>query len=110
MVYQPPSAPSLDIIFVHGLGGASHRTWSKFQDPGLFWPQQWLPREADISAARILTFGYNAKWRSGGPQNANISDFAKDLLFEMRFGKDDAMDDLGIGRVHLKKPVISGLR
>lgn len=100
MLYQPPSTPSLDIIFVHGLGGASRRTWSKFQDPGLFWPQQWLPREADIDAARILTFGYNARWRSGGPQNTNIADFAKDLLFAMKFGKDDSMNDLGLGGVY----------
>lgn len=30
---------------------------------------------------------------------ANISDFAKDLLYDMRFGKDRAMGDLGIGKV-----------
>lgn len=30
---------------------------------------------------------------------ANISDFAKDLLYDMRFGKDRAMSDLDIGKV-----------
>lgn len=99
MVYKPSSPAPLDIIFVHGLGGASHKTWSKFQDPALFWPQQWLPLEPDICTARILTFGYNARFRSGGPLNTNIADFAKDLLFWMKFGKNDATEDLGIGRV-----------
>lgn len=99
MVYKPSSPAPLDIIFVHGLGGASHKTWSKYQDPALFWPQQWLPLEPDICTARILTFGYNARFRSGGPPNTNIADFAKDLLFWMKFGKNDAAEDLGIGRV-----------
>lgn len=99
VVYQPPSPALLDIIFVHGLGGASHKTWSKYQDPDLFWPQQWLPFEPDICTGRILTFGYNANFRSSGPQNTNIADFAKDLLFEMKFGKDHNAGDLEIGRV-----------
>lgn len=30
---------------------------------------------------------------------ANISDFAKDLLYDMRLGKDKAMGDLEIGKV-----------
>lgn len=33
------------------------------------WPQQWLPLDPDICSSRILTFGYNARFRSGGPQN-----------------------------------------
>lgn len=99
VVFQPSSPASLDLIFVHGLGGASHRTWSKNQDHNLFWPQQWLPHEPDICSARILTFGYNARFRSGGPQNMNIADFAKDLLFGMKFGKGADTEDLGIGDV-----------
>jgi hypothetical protein len=100
VVHQPSCAPSLDIIFVHGLGGASRKTWSKFQDPNLFWPGQWLPQEPEICQARIFSFGYNASFRHGGPNNiSNIGDFAKDLLFEMRFGKDEKTEDLGIGRV-----------
>ena len=102
MLYKPLSPAPLDIIFVHGLGGASHKTWSKYQDPSLFWPQQWLPLENDICTARILTFGYNASFRSGGPLNTNIADFAKDLLFGMKFGKDNSTEDLGIGRVRMQ--------
>jgi hypothetical protein len=100
VIYQPPAAALLDIIFVHGLGGASRKTWSKLQDPSLFWPGQWLPLEADICDARILSFGYNASFRAGGPKNiSNVADFAKGLLFDMKFGKDGHAEDLEIGRV-----------
>ena len=100
VVYQPPSDAPVDIIFVHGLGGASRKTWSKFQDPKLFWPEQWLPFEPEICQARILTFGYNASFRYGSPNSiANIADFAKDLFFGMKFGKDHNTEDLRIGRV-----------
>ncbi len=103
MVYQPSSQAPLDVIFIHGLGGASHRTWSKYQDPRLFWPQQWLPLEPDICEARILTFGYNAKFLAGGPPSTSIVDFAKDLLFGMKFGNDNSTEDLGIGRVRIRR-------
>ena len=105
VVYQPSSPAPLDLIFVHGLGGASHRTWSKNQDHNLFWPQQWLPLEPDICSARILTFGYNARFRSGGPQNMSIADFGKDLLFRMKFGKGSDTEDLGIGKVCAQYPL-----
>ena len=102
VLYAPEKAPSVDIIFVHGLGGTSRQTWSKDRKPELFWPQNWLPLEPDICTARILSFGYNAHFSSTGPDNVlSISDFAKSLLFEMKFGKDEATRDLGIGRVRL---------
>lgn len=100
VVFEPEKTRSVDIIFVHGLGGTSHQTWSKNRDEGLFWPGQWLPSEPDICTARVLSFGYNAHFRSTGPNSiANISDFAKDLLYDMRFGKDKTVDELGIGKV-----------
>src|SRR5436190_22217582 len=103
VIYQPTSTAPLDIIFVHGLGGANRKTWSKFENPNLFWPQQWLPLEPEICTARVLSFGYNANFRAGSPKSiSNIADFAKDLLFWMKFGKDDNTEDLEIGRVGIK--------
>lgn len=100
VIYQPKAPAPLDIIFVHGLGGASRRTWSKYQDPKLFWPQQWLPLEPEICTARILSFGYDASFRVGGPRSvSNITDFAKDLLFALKFGYNDDTESLDIGRV-----------
>jgi len=100
VIWEPESDRSLDIVLVHGLGGTSHSTWSKDHDPKYFWPHLWLPREPVIRSARILTFGYNANWRSKGPKSIlNITDFAKELLFAMKFSKNEAknLEDLGIG-------------
>ncbi|KAN0090022.1 WD40 repeat-like protein [Hyaloscypha variabilis] len=79
VVHQPgPSAP-LDIIFVHGLGGDTRKTWSKNHDAELFWPGLWLPFEPEICQARILSFGNSSmKWV---------------------FGKNEDGEDLGIGQV-----------
>lgn len=101
-LYIPEVSPSADIIFVHGLGGTSQQTWSRNRDPDLFWPQKWLPLEPDICTARIFSFGYNAHFSSSGPNSiAGISDFAKSLLFAMKFGKGDDSEDLQIGSVRL---------
>ncbi|KAI1451632.1 hypothetical protein F4805DRAFT_450804 [Annulohypoxylon moriforme] len=96
VIHQPDFA-CLDIIFVHGLGGHSQRTWSKNHDPSFFWPKLWLPFEPNISKARILTFGYNAAWHGATKSIASITDFAKELLFDMRFSTDEHGADLNIG-------------
>jgi WD40 repeat protein len=99
VIHQPAFA-SVDIVFVHGLGGHSQNTWSKNHDPSFFWPELWLPLEPDVGIARILTFGYNANFRgnAAGKSISSISDFAKELLFEMRFAKDSSGEDLNIGQ------------
>lgn len=50
-----------------------------------------------MGSTRIFTFGYNAAWRGATKSVSNITDFAKELLFEMRFGKDSLGEDLKIG-------------
>ncbi|KAI0202637.1 hypothetical protein F4808DRAFT_68297 [Astrocystis sublimbata] len=48
-----------------------------------------LPLEPEIRDARILTFGYNANFRPGSGKNImSILDFAKDLLFDMKYAID----------------------
>ncbi|KAL9619809.1 MAG: hypothetical protein Q9160_005645 [Pyrenula sp. 1 TL-2023] len=102
VVHQPSGTPCLDIIFIHGLGGDSRKTWSRDHNPELFWPGLWLPLETDLERARIFTFGYNAKFRPGEAKSAaNISDFAKELLFELRFGKTLEGESFGIGETPL---------
>ena len=102
VLYTPEGTPTADIIFVHGLGGTSRQTWSYNRDAEHFWPKLWLPKENDICTARILTFGYNAHFLSTGPNSiSGISDFAKSLLFEMKFGKDEGGEDLSVGKVCL---------
>lgn len=102
VVYQPPDNHSVDIIFVHGLGGTSRLSWSWNRDISLFWPQEWLPLEPGLKDARILTFGYSAYFMSQTKDTLNISDFARDLLLQMKFGNDENVNSLGIGEVRRK--------
>ena len=46
-----------------------------------FWPA-WLAEENGLSLYRIFTYGYNANFKGIGT-NLNVTDFAKDLLFQM---------------------------
>jgi hypothetical protein len=73
--------PDGDIIFVHGVGGTSRRTWSYQRDPDYFWPP-WLSSEPELSRFRIFTYGYNANVK-GSETVVNITDFARDLLVRM---------------------------
>ena len=75
---EPPEPPNADLFFVHGLGGGSHRTWSKSGVDFSFWPGDWLPLEPGFQDVRIHTFGYDSNWNK--ESTLNIHDFAKSLL------------------------------
>jgi pimeloyl-ACP methyl ester carboxylesterase len=77
-LYRPPTVVVADIIFVHGLGGGSRKTWTKNADPSLFWPKEWLPQEPEFRNVRIHTFGYDSNWNR--PSVLGIRDFATSLL------------------------------
>jgi pimeloyl-ACP methyl ester carboxylesterase len=103
VVHRPQGTPRADVVFVHGLGGSSIKTWSKDRDIEYFWPMKFLPHEQDINTARIFTFGYNANFRPGSGKNRwSILDFAKDLLYDLKYAQDDETpsdSDLGMGKV-----------
>lgn len=95
IIYRPPGDRGVDIVFVHGLGGSSRATWSKDHNPEFFWPLKFLPFEPDINEARILTFGYNANFRRGSGKNRmSVLDFAKDLLYDLKYAKDESVPEL----------------
>jgi len=73
--------PTVDIIFVHGLGGTCRKTWSWDRNIDNFW-LPWLADEDGPSSCRVFTFGYNSHFKGAGT-NLNIIDFAKDLLFQL---------------------------
>jgi hypothetical protein len=77
-LFQPQRLAVADLIFVHGLGGGSKSTWTKSEDPSLYWPREWLPHDADFIDVRIHAFGYNSNWNK--ESTLNIHDFAKSLL------------------------------
>lgn len=99
VVYTPDHGHKADIVFVHGLGGTSRWTWSKNRDPDLFWPLTFLALEPDLCLARILTFGYNATLKKGGHSGHSVLDFAKDLLFDLKYATDERKEDLQMGSV-----------
>ncbi|KAI4263424.1 MAG: hypothetical protein L6R42_001427 [Xanthoria sp. 1 TBL-2021] len=102
LLYQPSATPCLDIVFIHGLGGDSRKTWSRDHNPDLFWPGLWLPLETELERARIFTFGYHANfWPGEAKSMASITDFAKELLFELRFGKTLEGEKFDIGETPL---------
>ena len=98
----------MDIVFIHGLGGTSRRTWSKNEDPELFWPLKFLPFEPDVCLTRILTFGYNANFRTAGNVGTSVLDFAKDLLFDLKYAKDEEKNDMEIGLVSVRWQLVLG--
>ncbi|KAH6849741.1 hypothetical protein B0I37DRAFT_369747 [Chaetomium sp. MPI-CAGE-AT-0009] len=77
-----PSEPRIDFIFVHGLFGGSRKTWSYSQEPGMFWPKEWLPNEVGFRHVRLHSYGYN----SGGSRRKSfltVHDFAQALLADI---------------------------
>lgn len=95
VLHEPDIPRTIDVLFIHGLGGTSLRSWCKGRDPELLWPKLWLPHEPGLSSARILTFGYNAHFGSTkGSSSQTIGDFATDLLFRMKYG-DAEIESLG---------------
>ncbi|KAH7309170.1 NACHT and WD domain protein [Stachybotrys elegans] len=99
VVYTPTAGYKADIIFVHGPGASSTSAWSKRQRPADFWPLEFLASESDICQARISTFGYNPSFRKTGHITTSVLDFAKDLLFDLKYAKGERKEDLHMGSV-----------
>ncbi|KAI0805629.1 hypothetical protein GGR55DRAFT_267873 [Xylaria sp. FL0064] len=98
VVYTPDNAHKADIVFIHGLGGSSRWTWSKNREPHLFWPLTFLPLEPDLCLSRILTFGYDASFQRPTSVATSVLDFAKDLLYDLKYAKDSNLDDLEMAK------------
>jgi hypothetical protein len=79
LLYTPPT-PLFEIIFVHGLGGGSKKTWSYSSNQYHYWPKEWLSRDPEFKNARIFSFGYNSDWGDRKDSILNIHDFGKSLL------------------------------
>ncbi|RFU79588.1 nacht and wd domain-containing [Trichoderma arundinaceum] len=98
-LYDPtPRSAAADIIFIHGLGGNSRKTWSNSSYPRSFWPQDWLPVERGFEDVRVHTFGYRADWGKKWQQQSilNIHDFAESLIGGLRNNPNIRRDDTRI--------------
>ncbi|KAH0566184.1 hypothetical protein GP486_000416 [Trichoglossum hirsutum] len=79
-----PAEPIVELVFVHGLGGGSRKTWSKGPDPAFFWPKEWLSRDPEFRNVRVHSFGYDSDWVERRESVLNIHDFGKALLAAMQ--------------------------
>lgn len=98
-LYDPaPRKAIVDIIFIHGLGGSSRKTWSNSSRPRSFWPQDWLPVERGFEDVRVHSFGYRADWGKKWQQQSilNIHDFAESLIGGLRNHPSIRRDDTRI--------------
>lgn len=77
-LFNPGDSAIADLVFVHGLGGGSKSTWTKFGDPALYWPKEWLSQDPDFQDVRIHSFGYNSNW--GNESTLSVHDFSTSLL------------------------------
>ena len=82
LLYCPPE-PLADLIFVHGLGGGSRKTWSRTSSITHYWPQEWLPKDYALNNLRVHSFGYDSDWMKGRDNCLNIHHISKSLLGEM---------------------------
>ncbi|KAH6619219.1 Alpha/Beta hydrolase protein [Chaetomium sp. MPI-SDFR-AT-0129] len=77
-----PIDPQADFIFVHGLFGGSRKTWSYSSEPGMFWPKEWLPKEANLQHVRVHSYGYGSNG-SRKESFLTVHDFAQALIADI---------------------------
>ncbi|KAI9662479.1 MAG: hypothetical protein M1821_008646 [Bathelium mastoideum] len=82
-ILYEPQQPRADIVFIHGLGGGSRKTWCRTPDPSHYWPKEWLPLDQSFEHIRIHSFGYNADWGENRDSVLDINDFGHSLLGEL---------------------------
>ncbi|ORY66267.1 NACHT and WD domain protein [Pseudomassariella vexata] len=82
-VLHSPAEPLAELIFVHGLGGGSRKTWSKESSSAHFWPKEWLSKDTGFKNVRIHTFGYNSDWAKSKENFLNVHHIGKSFLSEM---------------------------
>lgn len=82
-VYKPAPA-TVDVVFVHGLNGDPHNTWTS-EKSNTFWPAQLLPPILEEERARILVYGYDADVTSftDGVSRDKIHNHAEHLVAEL---------------------------
>ncbi|KAL8912866.1 MAG: hypothetical protein Q9171_002244 [Xanthocarpia ochracea] len=84
-VFSPtPAKPEVDVVFVHGLNGHPHNTWTS-ENARVFWPSQILPGFLEEEKARVLVYGYDADVTTftDGASRDKIHNHAEHMIAEL---------------------------
>ena len=79
-----PTKPEVDVVFVHGLNGDPHNTWTS-ENTKIFWPAHILPPILEDEKVRVLVYGYDADVTSftDGASRDKIHNHAEHLVAEL---------------------------
>ena len=83
-ILNSPPEVLVELVFVHGLGGGSRKSWSKSRSEGHFWPRSWLSRDPAFRDVRIYSFGYKSAKTEFISTITGIPDIALSLLSALK--------------------------
>jgi len=82
MLTTATATPTMDVVFVHGLGGSTNGTWTNKQ--GVLWARDWL--HDDAPAWRVLAYDYPndpTHWHAH-PSTMRLKDVGDEALLLLR--------------------------
>lgn len=95
-----PNDPYVELIFVHGLMGDSHWTWTVENDNATFWPD-WLAEDRLFMNTRIHTYGYHEPTVQGRVPVSKIRDIGISMCTALEHNNQLR----GAAHVRIKRPL-----
>ena len=99
-----PEGAEVDVVFVHGLNGHPHDTWTS-EVSKIFWPARLLPPILEEARTRIVVYGYDADVTSftDGVSTDKIHNHAEHLVAVLSANRRVSLRyDLDMGQCMIK--------